>query len=192
MKCVWMAWKSIKYWCIKNMSKVYLIPCPILIVSKVYQSSVRGVWSIILFSTEYYHGNASQIHMFNNEGVLHFLTSHFLWQHAPFSAMCYRLGPVSSVMNSWMTLFKQYQIFNIYWVLLHLTFQLLPLGNSANILWQRWYGERYFVKINFPTHDYALHLTLLRTCFYLPLKKYSQHNYVFSFIRCRLCTCSQC
>ena len=33
--------KCIKYWCIKNMSKVYLISCPILIVSKVYQSSVR-------------------------------------------------------------------------------------------------------------------------------------------------------
>ncbi len=36
-----MAWKGIKYPCIKNMSKVNLISCPILIVSKVYQRSAR-------------------------------------------------------------------------------------------------------------------------------------------------------
>ena len=34
-----MAWKGIKYWCIKN--KVYLISCPSLIVSKVHQRSAR-------------------------------------------------------------------------------------------------------------------------------------------------------
>ena len=36
-----MAWNGIEYWCIKDMLKVYLICCPILIGSKVYQRSAR-------------------------------------------------------------------------------------------------------------------------------------------------------